>query len=276
MLLIPLGLALVAYAVLATDWMAQYRFSTPVWPLSALVFVVSLSEVFGTLQVRARVLATVALAVIGVLALTGWRDRSEEFRVTPTASVCYIARNTGYTFNSYADRLGVDKGTLLAVDGGGTSLTSRLRFVDLAGLADEDIASFWQHDDMSGLRDYVFEKVRPTFIRVWHGWDGVRRTLILEDRRLTRDYVSIWAPPEGGGNWVRRDAVTDPTALVELQRDAPAIAALVDRPYVPRDMRWWCDSRLRPSAPGADPASTMDSGPVDSRPANPVDGGAGG
>ena len=25
-----------AYAVLAADWMAQYRFATPVWPLAAL------------------------------------------------------------------------------------------------------------------------------------------------------------------------------------------------------------------------------------------------
>ena len=57
-------------------------------------------------------------------------------------------------------------GTLLSVDGGGMSLTSRFRFVDLAGLAERRIARFWQHDDMPGIRDYIFDDVRPTFISV--------------------------------------------------------------------------------------------------------------
>ena len=35
-LLVPLGLAVVSYIVLQPDWMTQYRFATPVWPLAAL------------------------------------------------------------------------------------------------------------------------------------------------------------------------------------------------------------------------------------------------
>ena len=50
-----------------------------------------------------------------------------------------------------ADRLGIDDGSLLAVDGGGTALTSRLRFVDLSGLADARIARYWSDNDMAGL-----------------------------------------------------------------------------------------------------------------------------
>jgi hypothetical protein len=78
-------------------------------------------------------------------------------------------RTSGYNFNGYADILGVREGTLLAVDGGGTSLTSRLRYIDLSGLADRRIARFWQTDDMSGLRDYIFDDIHPTFIKVFHG-----------------------------------------------------------------------------------------------------------
>ncbi len=259
MLLIPLGLALVAYVVLVADWMAQYRFATPVWPLMALAFALSLAEVFGTGSPQARLATCGAVAVVAVATLSSWHQQAEDFRITPTVSVCYVARSTGYTFNIYADRLDIDGGTLLAVDGGGTSLTSGLEFIDLSGLGDETIAGFWRDDDMAGLRDHVFEDVAPTFIRIWHGWDGVPRLRLLEDPRLAEDYVAVWAPPEGGGNWVRRDAVSNQAALLELQQEAPGLAASVDAPYVPGDMRWWCDRTLRPPEPGADPTAGVPS-----------------
>lgn len=259
MLLIPLALAVVAYVVLAADWMVQHRFATPVWPLLALAFSVAVPAVFETLESPARVAMGGALVVVAALALSGWQQQAEDFRRTPTVSVCYVARSTGYTFNLYADRLDIDEGSLLAVDGGGTSLTTRLELVDLSGLGDEEIARFWGDDDMAGLRDHVFEDVQPTFIRIWHGWDGVPRLRLFEDPRLAEDYVAVWAPPEGGGNWVRRDAVADEPALVELQRDAPALAASVDAPYVPGDMSWWCGSTLRPPEPGTDPVAGVPS-----------------
>lgn len=91
---------------------------------------------------------------------------ANDFRKQPTVSICAIAYQIGHAFNGYADILGVQDGTLLSVDGGGKSLTSRLRFVDLAGLAERRIARFWQHDDMPGIRDYIFDDVRPTIISV--------------------------------------------------------------------------------------------------------------
>lgn len=259
MLLIPLGLALVAYVVLAADWMAQYRFATPVWPLLALAFSVSLAEVFRTLDPPTRSATCGVVALVAALALSSWRQQAVDFRITPTVSVCYVARSTGYTFNIYADRLDIGEGTLLAVDGGGTSLTSGLELVDLSGLGDEEIAGFWRDDDMAGLRDHVFEDVRPTFIRIWHGWDGVPRLRVLEDPRLARDYVHLWAPPEGGGNWVRRDAVSNEATLIELQQEAPGLAAAVDAPYGSENMRWWCGRTLRPPEPGADPTAGVPS-----------------
>ncbi|MGI8815411.1 MAG: hypothetical protein ACR2G2_09075 [Pseudonocardia sp.] len=254
MLLIPLGLAVLAYAVLATDWMAQYRFTTPVWPLASLVLALSAAQVLRGAATRTRIVAVVTSGLVGGLTLVGWYGQSETFRRAPTVSACYIARNTGYTFNTYADLLGIDQGSLLAVDGGGTSLTSRLRFVDLSGLADARIARYWHTNDMVGLRDHVFEQVRPTFIRIWSGWDGVARSGILADPRLGRDYVLVWGPPGGGGNWVRRDAVPSAGSLDELRRLAPELAAMVDAPYDRIATHWWCPATLRPSVPGASPA----------------------
>jgi hypothetical protein len=262
-LLVPLGLALVAYAVLPPDWMALHRFSTPVWPLAALVLVLALAEVTVGQDRPHRLVTVGAVVLVLVLALHGWWRQSDDFRTNATVGVCYIARNTGFTFNSYADRLGVDEGSLLAVDGGGTSLTTRLDFVDLSGLTDHDIADLWQRDDMAGLRDHVFEDVRPTFIRVWRGWDGFDRVRLFEDPRLLADYEPIWSPPEGGGNWVRRDAIEDPAALARLQAEAPDLAALVDAPFFEDGLQWWCGPTLRPSAPGSDPVLDMEQAAAD-------------
>jgi hypothetical protein len=258
-LFVPLGLAVLSYCVLERDWMAELRFTTPIWPLASLVVVLSAADLLEVAHLRVRATAGAVMVVVSVLTLQVWNERSEAFAQRPTASLCGVARNTGYIFNTYADRLGIASGTLLAVDAGGTSLTSRLRFVDLAGLADRRIARYWADGDMAGLRDHVFDEVEPTFIRIWFGWDGVGPTGILDDHRLERDYVLIWGPPQGGGNWVRRDAVTEPEALAELQAAAPGLAEVVDAPFARGVTDWWCPPLLRPSAPGEDPVPRLPS-----------------
>ena len=256
-LTILLGLATLAYTVLEADWMAELRFSTPVWPLLFLLIALASADVLSSAGRGARFAATAALLLTTVVTMNVWVQRSNAFVRRPTVSICAIARNTGYTFNTYADRLAIGEGSLLAVDGGGTALSSRLRFVDLSGLTDTRIADYWAHRDMAGLRDYVFGDVRPTFIRIWFGWDGIAPTKILEDERLGRDYVLIWSPPQGGGNWVRRDAVHDETALGNLQQAAPKLAEVVDAPYGRSTTRWWCDPKMRPSAVGDDPLTRL-------------------
>ena len=52
MLLIPLGLAVFAYSVLQADWMAELRFSTPVWPLASLALALSVARRRGTRRCR--------------------------------------------------------------------------------------------------------------------------------------------------------------------------------------------------------------------------------
>lgn len=255
-LTVPLGLALLSFAVLAPDWMEQARFATPIWPLGALVTSIAGAALWGGATRRHRRLLAAAAVPVLLLSGVGWTDRAAAFRAAPTVTVCAIAMNTGLTVNTYADLLGVRDGSLLAVDAGGTALTSRLRFVDLAGLADRTIARHWQDDDMPGLRNHVFERVRPTFIRLWTGWAELRRSGLLADPRLARDYVLIWGPSSGGGTWVRRDVVSTPASrsgLIEAARRGPRIAAGIEGLYADPVQRWWCGPTMRPSPERSDP-----------------------
>lgn len=247
-LLVPLGLAVFVYAALATDWMAQHRFATPVWPLTALVIAVAAVDGLADASTRRRLVAAAAAIVATVLSMAGFSAQARSFRAEPTAPLCIIAQNTGYLLNGYADILEVNDGAVLAVDGGGSSLTSRLRFVDLSGLADRRIARFWQNDDPAGLRGYVFDELRPTFIRLFRNWDHRARLALTEDPRMARDYVLLWTAGGGGGDWVRRDAVPDAAALTEARGWGTDSMIRIDERYQGvTPQRWWCGEVLRPT-----------------------------
>ena len=199
MVLITLGLAMVSYVLLQPDWMVQYRFATPVWPLAAITIALSAAHIAPKVSARGRIVA-IGLAALAVISSSvTFRLSDIEFRAEPTVGVCNVAQNTGYNFNGYADILGVREGTLLAVDGGGTSLTSRLRFIDLSGLADRRIARLWQTDDMLGLRNYILDDIHPTFIKLFHGWAERDRLALIDDPRLARDYVLMFSGQAGRG-----------------------------------------------------------------------------
>jgi hypothetical protein len=258
--LVPLGLAVVAFAFLESDWMAQYRFATPVWPLTALSVAVAVVGNDGVMRTAAPLRKGVLFAAAGLAAvhsLNQFAYYTEQFRKDPTVGVCNIALNTGYQINGYADILGVGaNGSLAAADGGGTSLTSRLRFVDLAGLAEPQVARFWQDDDMAGLRDYLLDDVRPTFVKLFTGWDHRTRVALTDDPRFVRDYIPLMALGPGGGDWVRRDAVPDAVALQRARTWGADALATINALYdgvVP--VRWNCGATLRPTPTGVgDPA----------------------
>ncbi|MDQ0378160.1 hypothetical protein [Amycolatopsis thermophila] len=217
-LLVPLGLALAAYAVLEPDWMAQFRFATPVWALSALIGALAATEVFRNTRARGRVLLCGALVVTLVPSVASLERANEKFQSQPTLPMCFVADRFGRMFNQYADILGVREGSVLEPDLGGTSLTSRLHVVDLAGLVDDEIADHYHDQDMAALREHVFEEVKPTFIHFRMYWGPV--TGVGSDPRLARDYVPIYTYPDAadyGGDFVRRDAVTDPGLLAAAQ-----------------------------------------------------------
>ncbi|MCP2254577.1 hypothetical protein LY13_003346 [Prauserella aidingensis] len=232
-LLVPLGLALVAFTVLEDDWMGHLRFATPIWILGALTAVLATAEVVRRMRGRARTVTVVGLVVALFASGSSFAVAAYDFRRGPTLSACHVADRYGRAFNGYADVLGLDRASLLLPDLGGTSMTSRLRLVDMAGLTDIRMAHLIRDSDRAGAKRYVFEEVRPTFIhtrRPWtHGND------LTEDPRFTRDYVRIFAEPGNpwpDGDWVRREVVPDDATLERLRAYARATAGRVADPSV--------------------------------------------
>jgi hypothetical protein len=238
--LIPLALALVAFGVLVPDWMEQYRFATPVWTLGPFVVVLAGAEVLRRARWRARVLVAAVTAAATGLSIAGFVTDVQTFRDNPTAPMCLIVTNTGREFNGYMDVLGLRSATFFAPEIGGAALTGRALLYDGGGLAEPTIARFWAATNPAGIRDYVLDDVKPTFIRA-HG--SFRPFIGLDaDPRFRRDYVEIGTFTNGGANWVRRDLVPDAATLARLQAwGVKALAADAAQRATPRAS---CGDRL--------------------------------
>ncbi|MEU4762194.1 hypothetical protein AB0H12_02990 [Actinosynnema sp. NPDC023794] len=213
-LLAPFGLSLIAFAVLEQDWMGQLRFATPVWVLGALVAVFAVARVLGRGTARRRAVLSAALAVALLPSAARFTAAAQEFRAAPTVPMCLVAETFGRGFNGLADVLGASRPTLVLPDIGGTALASRLEVVDLVGLAEPRLADLWAARDVAGVRDYVFDRVKPTFIHSHGEWS--RLTGIADDPRLAADYHVLSSGPVAH-DWVRRDAVPDAARLAELR-----------------------------------------------------------
>ncbi|MGW7084083.1 hypothetical protein ACWGH2_11385 [Streptomyces sp. NPDC054871] len=224
-LLVPLALTLIAYGVLGRDWMALYRFATPVWVLAATAFALAAGTVWRTEGPRARALTGCALAGALLLSVTGQAAQDRKFTGRPTLSMCYVAERYGHTFNAYAGYLGLRDATVALPDLGGTLLTSRLRVLDLAGLTDRRLADAYAAGDTAALRHHVLDEVRPELLHVHAAWTG--KTGLTEPRLTAAGYVPLYR--EGnGGDYVRRDAVRDPARIGALrERVRPALDAMV-------------------------------------------------
>ena len=260
-LLLLLGLALLAYAGLAADWMELARFATPVWPLLALLAVVALPAALPARRTTGRRVLVGVLALAALSSGTTWVGAATTFRAGPTLPLCTVARSTAETVDAGADALGVRTGSILGVDAGGVALGSRLRFVDLAGLTDTLIAGYWARGDMAGLRDHVLDGVRPTFLRLSAGWSIPVGSGILSDPRLGRDYETLWTGPQGAVTFVRRDAIHDAAHLAAARL---AYQETWDRVITSLGHEgptsWTCGAAGRPAAFGTAAATAVQGG----------------
>jgi hypothetical protein len=208
-LAVPFGLACAAFVVLNRDWMGEYRFATPAAVLGAALLGVAFARCVQVSRSRRWRWLLAGLALLLVVAeLIGTAPRTAAFAARPTVPGCFVADRYGRQADFYADRLGIAGGSYLVPDIGGVLLTSRLQVVDLAGLTEPTIARFRGARDDAGLRDYVLETVRPTFVHLHSPW-GAR---LASDRRFRADYLAI-VP---GADYVRRDA-TSPDAVRRLR-----------------------------------------------------------
>ncbi len=213
--LVVLMLALLAFAVLAPDWMQDYRFATPVWPTAVLAGVVAVPRAAALLDRRASSIVGALLACGLVVAGHQQYIAAQTFRAAPTVPLCAVADVTGRGFNGLASILGAPDASLLTPDLGGSSLTSSLRLVDFAGLVDPTIAGLRARGDISGLRNYIFDQVRPTFMTISLDWQN--GSGLLTDPRARRDYESLADTGFAPGSFVRKDAVSSATQLAQLR-----------------------------------------------------------
>jgi hypothetical protein len=243
-LLVPLSLALVAHSVLMPDWMGEQRFATPIWPLLVLVGTLAVGAALVQLKARARVVLAIALVIALIPSVASFRNASNTFRAGPTFPMCLVVERFAVPFTHYADLLAVQDGSVLLPDIGGTALAGRLKIVDLAGLAEPRIAEMRGANTIAReLPDYIFNEVKPTFIHSHPGWTAG----LEKDPRLSRDYVAIYNPNQdnANGDWVRRDAVHESTALEAARAYAPEAvgAAFTHHNENPRRS---CGPALRP------------------------------
>lgn len=222
-LLVPLALALVAYCVLNPDWMGQLRFATPVWPPAVLVTAICAARLVVKPGLRRRIglVGSLAGAVYLAHGVTG--PMLGDSVSQPVVPLCVVADENGELFNSFADLAGLEHGSLLLPDLGGTALTSRLTLRDTAGLVDAKVADFLHAKDMAGLRDYIFTVMQPTFIQTHGAWSPTLMAGSGFDPRMLRDYTQIYppspnpAPPGGSSDWVRTSALKDPADVAKLR-----------------------------------------------------------
>ncbi|MET7839907.1 hypothetical protein ABZT45_15000 [Streptomyces sp. NPDC005356] len=239
-LLVPLLLSLLAYGVLGRDWMALYRFATPVWVLAAAVAALSAVVLWEAEGARGRAVLVMALSGALVLAHTGQAAREASFKAHPTLSMCFVAERYGQVFNTYAERLGLRHATVALPDLGGTLLTTRLRVLDLAGLTDRRIADAYASGDMRALRDHVLRAERPELLHVHGAW--VNKPGLTVARLADAGYVPLYRQ-QNGGDFVRADAVHDPARIAAVRAWA---APRLDHLIADQDHTGSCGATLTP------------------------------
>jgi hypothetical protein len=211
--------------------MREYRFATPFIVLACAMLGLGvglfLERVPGSMRVR--LLGVVALSALVSAQVVAMVPRTADFRAWPTVPGCHVAERYGHTFNLYADRLGLERGSVLLPDVGGTLLTTRLRVVDYAGLVDARIARLRGGSEWEALRRHVLVDRRPTFINVHGQWNNG----LTREKRFREVYAAI-VP---GQDFVRRDAIQDDSRLAALGTEAETLVHEIDQRYIGHPLR---------------------------------------
>jgi hypothetical protein len=214
-LLVFLAISTAVYFLMPRDLMPQFRFATPFLTVFYLFAVLAAAEFISALKHPRLIFATAALLL---LAMQAWAflPQSRRLARTPFWPMSFVAREYAARYDSWADEFGIEDGSVLLRDVGGTLYYSRLRVYDFAGLCDRTIAkTFFHRVDIARFHDYIFEEIRPTFVDLPR--DFAERSRFEEDPRFRRDYMPIekeefvGALDDGvrvfSGRYVRRDAV---------------------------------------------------------------------
>ena len=213
------------YILLPLDWMGEFRFATPFF---IFLYIFLWLIIMQTLQLTIRrekikqLFVLVAVLYFILSSAVIYISRSTAFSRDPSTSFKGIALRSGIRFNDYADLLHIKEASLLCADMGGTLYFSRHRVIDLAGLCDRKIAGLL-HKNKQGLKDYVLDDLKPTFIHIRNVWSIFSD--FEYDFRFRRDYIPLTETisdivsakePEKvfhSGDYVRKDALPEPGLL---------------------------------------------------------------
>ncbi len=254
-----MGTSLLAYMLMPADWMREYRFATPFFPLGyAWVFAGLDAVIQRLLKRRWRAAFVLVASALVAMALPVFAGRARAFALNSNISLFFVRRAFAERFDRYAAALHVEQPSALLPDVGGMLLWSRARVYDLAGLCDRRIARAWA-DDPETARDYILGDARPTLI---HLYGKYSRVALERDARFERDYVPIHVytkeeDPDlqghASGVFVRKDALSsdDEVAaldairhedhkredLVEPVRPSALLRWLLRTPIVPKSYR---------------------------------------
>ncbi len=224
---LALACSVVSFLSLPPDWMPEYRFATPFFPLAlihvfgAVDYVLTRAFPGVTAGTRVAVMALLFVAVAGGTSSEFW-SRSNAFVRNPTLPMEVVA-SQAEQFDAMAKELGIRDASILSPDIGGLLVFSRARVVDLAGLIDKRVGTLI-HRDARTLREHVLGVVKPTFVHVHGYWAGAID--LHADPRFRRDYEAITEYPTLrkrqrdvlGGDYVRKDALPGGVMTGDLRR----------------------------------------------------------
>jgi len=224
---ITLLVAMLIYVLLPSDWMPEFRFATPFFLLFYLFVYLTSDMVYEKTKLKkyAGILVTLLIILFASNSTVSFFKRSNTFAKSPTRPFTLVAELFGTRFNEYAMKMGIENGSILVPDLGGTLYYSHLKVYDLAGLTDTVIAKNLGKNQ-SVFYDYVFDIIRPTFIHT-HGWWAYISNFDA-DPRFRQDYIAInemtdnWIFTTMGktmfsGDYIRKDSIRNYNALQNIQ-----------------------------------------------------------
>jgi hypothetical protein len=230
-----LAIALAGYVLMDPDWMGEYRFATGAITALAIAAAGLLFSVAEAPAARRRVVGAVAAAASLVI-LAGACPRVLRFAVHPTTPYHDVRLRLAERFAGLAERLDVRDASILTQDVGAVLDAGRLRVHDVTGLIEPEAtrtlrnaAAGWRPDHPE-FYDWVFDRIRPTFISTRGFWSVI--PTFEYDPRFARDYAAIDSyldleALEGfklalhSGDYVRRDALRDAGDLERLRAGPP-------------------------------------------------------
>ncbi len=189
-------LAALAFVLLPSDWMGEFRFATPFYVTAYPLAAVAISSVAAD-SVKRKAVACGVGVVFCAPAVVSFASRSRAFATDPKVPMAGVVERTT-TLATWSEQLGLERASVLTPDVGGALYSGDFEVVDLGGIVDPTIARTLV-GDKAAFHEYVFAKREPTFIQIHGYWTHFAN--FHDDERFERDYVPIF---EFEDRWIKR------------------------------------------------------------------------